>query len=114
MYILHLPSSYLPESVGGTEVYVQHLCAGLESRGHTCTVVYHATTPQGAAAGDPQVKRLPARRPRCRADLYLFQSEEPPGFADLLRQRRPDVVHFHALTLGAGPDHARVVRNAGV
>jgi glycosyltransferase involved in cell wall biosynthesis len=115
MRILHLPSSYLPETVGGTEVYVHHLCEGLRGHGHACAVAYHATGPDPGRAFDYEVYRLPERRPRRRADLYLHASETPPpGFADVLKRFRPDVVHFHALTLGAGPDHAGAARRAGI
>ena len=78
MRILHLPSSYLPETVGGTEVYVHHLCEGLRGHGHACAVAYHATGPDPGRAFDYEVYRLPERRPRRRADLYLHASETPP------------------------------------
>ncbi len=112
MHILHLPSNYLPESLGGTEVYVQHLCEGLQHHGHTCTVAYHSTTPN--VLSDTAVQRLSKRLPRRRADLYLYQAGDLPDFVSLLRQLQPDVVHFHALTIGAGPDHARAARDAGL
>jgi glycosyltransferase involved in cell wall biosynthesis len=38
----------------------------------------------------------------------------PPGFAEFLDEWRPDIVHFHALTLGAGLGHARLARERNI
>jgi glycosyltransferase involved in cell wall biosynthesis len=38
----------------------------------------------------------------------------PAGFRELIEREKPDLIHFHAFTLGAGLDHARVARAARV
>jgi glycosyltransferase involved in cell wall biosynthesis len=116
MRIAHLPSSYLPEHVGGTEVYVHHLCQALASLGHESAVVWHAAAPAERADDlAEKVFRLPPHPPRRRADLYTRETgSAPPGFLEFLRDWKPDVVHFHAFTLGAGLDHARAAREAGI
>jgi glycosyltransferase involved in cell wall biosynthesis len=114
--IAHLPSSYLPEHLGGTEVYVHHLCRGLAHLGHESAVVWHTDARQPSGWDGPEAQvRLPPHRPRRRADIYRRAVDAyPPGFRDFLAEWRPDVVHFHAFTLGAGLDHARAARAAGI
>ncbi len=38
--ILHLVHQYLPDYVGGTELYTRWLAAGLSRRGHQATIFY--------------------------------------------------------------------------
>jgi glycosyltransferase involved in cell wall biosynthesis len=114
MRLVFLPSSYFPESLGGTETYVHHLAEALTQRGHEVAVVCHR--PPAADTGVRyRVVDLPPRRVPRRAELYRGAlGEEPIGFAALLADWQPDLVHFHALTLGAGLDHARCARRAGI
>lgn len=106
--VAHLPSSYLPEAVGGTEIYVQSLCRELAGAGHRAAVVLHSGPSDGAGPeGAEEVVRLPEYPPRRRVSLYTHRNgTRPPGFDEFLSAWEPDVVHFHALTLGAGSDHA--------
>ncbi|HLJ95091.1 MAG TPA: glycosyltransferase [Gemmataceae bacterium] len=117
MRIAHLPSSYFPETVGGTEAYVRHLCAALSDQGHETAVVWH--TAAQPASDDPHwpedLVRLPPFPPRRRRDLYRTSTNgEPPGFREFLIDWKPDLVHFHAFTLGAGLGHAQLARTMGV
>ncbi len=116
MRIAFLPSSYIPESLGGTEIYVHQLSQALVALGHQVAVVLHAAGTNSAACEDGyQVFRLPEYLPQRRADLYLHgRGDDPKEFSRLLDEWLPDVVHFHALTLGAGLDHARAVRRRGL
>lgn len=110
MRIAHLPSSYLPESVGGTEVYVHSLCLELATAGHQVMVAIHARSSDGSTEQE-QVTRLPSLSPSHRVNLYSKTNRSrPPGFDGFLTTWQPDIVHFHALTLGAGPDHAAACR----
>lgn len=115
MRIAFLPSSYLPESLGGTEIYVHQLSQTLTERGHQIAVVHHATNPGVRSTDGYEVFRLPEHPPRRRADLYLHgRGDEPERFGEFLDHWRPDVVHFHALTLGAGLDHSRAMKKRGL
>lgn len=112
MRIAHLPSSYLPDSLGGTEVYVQTLCEELERAGHETAVVWHSSTVQGLPEN---AITLSARRLARRSHLYTtFEGNDPPGFGAFLHNWNPDVVHFHAFTLGSGADHADCCRREGI
>src|SRR5262245_54007323 len=96
MRIAFLPSSYLPNSVGGTEIYVHGLAEALTEHGHKVAVVCHGKTPDQAGRGRAyEVHILPLCPPKRRADLYLHtRGLAPPGFEEFLRKWRPDVVHF--------------------
>ncbi len=111
MRILHLPSSYLPDTLGGTEVYVSQLVAGLDAHGHESLVAWQATSPALA----PHARALPRDATPDRVSLYRKSTgRDPAGFLALLEASQPDLVHFHAYTLGAGLDHARAAQRLGV
>jgi glycosyltransferase involved in cell wall biosynthesis len=109
MRIAHFPSSYLPDHVGGTEHYVHRLCEGLGKMGHEIVVAHHK---QGGSGNEVSplyriVDLEPLRQPT-RLELYRSSMEEsPPGFEQFLREFSPHLIHFHAMTLGCGIDHAR-------
>ncbi|MGH7140499.1 MAG: glycosyltransferase [Pirellulales bacterium] len=108
MRIAHLPSSYFPDSLGGTEVYVRSLCDELQQLGHATAVVWHSETTDGLPE---RAFTLQPIEPLRRSHIYTrFTGQEPRGFRELLREWQPDVVHFHAFTLGAGGDHAECCR----
>lgn len=116
MRLAFLPSSYLPDTLGGTEVYVHHLAEELAHLGHAVAVVVHG----GSLNGEPpsplyHVERLPPLPPPRRAELYARTTvEPPPGFSAFLDSWRPNVLHFHAFTRGAGLGHARLARGRGL
>jgi glycosyltransferase involved in cell wall biosynthesis len=115
MRIAHLPSSYLPESLGGTEIYVHHLAEEQVRLGGEVNVVVHGGTEGKSPSPRYQVRRLPPLPACTRTELYTWLPHEPPpGFAEFLDEWRPDVVHFHAFTLGAGLGHARLARQRGI
>lgn len=114
MRIAFLPSSYLPENIGGTEIYVHHLAEALTDSGHEIAVVCHRA-PARQETFNYEVVNLDLYPPTRRADLFLYAGPgDPPGLAEFVLAWRPDVLHFHALTLGAGLAHARVARRLGV
>ena len=113
MRITHLSISSVPDSVGGTETYVHHLCRALFDLGHAVAVVWHTDVARQEQATSfvEELVRLPTHLPRRRGDLYRKGTgAEPPGFRQFLTDWRPDMIHFHAFTLGTGIDHARVAR----
>lgn len=118
MRVLHLPSSHLPDTVGGTETYVDNLCRALVALGHEPAVAIHVSdgsVSQHAAQFPYAVHRLPAHLPKRRRDVYERSADvEPPGFAQLLAAWRPELIHFHASTLGAGHDHAATADRLGI
>ena len=107
MKIVHLLGWFFPDSIGGTEVYVDALCGRLQASGYDVRIA----APIARADGGPSVYRhggvpvfrypIPAspsrdeayqRRPVRGADaLYRWLAEE-----------HPDVLHIHSFTTGVG------------
>ena len=106
MKIVHLLGWYFPDSVGGTEVYVEGLCRRLAAAGHVMRIaapdsggiaaehyehdgvpVYRYTIP-AAVTRDEAYHRVPVRGAE---RLYSW-----------LERERPDVLHIHSITTGVG------------
>ena len=112
--IVHLPSSYLPRSVGGTEVYVHRLCEALSARGHSNTIIVHGAKAESPSSSYDVVSFSPISV-KHRANLYrVSQDQELKEVETFLRTYRPHAIHFHALTLGASSDHFRLAQRLGI
>ena len=117
MRIVEALGWYLPESTGGTEVYVAGLVRRLRDLGHTL----HVVVPEAGRAraslesfeGTP-VLRYPIPRHPLRAEA---RGEVPArgseALGDFLRDAAPDVVHAHTLKVGLGLDELEAARQAG-
>lgn len=103
MYILHLVHQYLPEYVGGTELYTRTLAAELTARGHDNTVFYRVSRPgTGHAARDDDGMRVVAAwhgevTPTSRLRATFGDRAVVAALADEVAARRPDVVHVQHL-----------------
>jgi glycosyltransferase involved in cell wall biosynthesis len=118
MKIVHLLGWYFPDSVGGTEIYVQTLCRHLRAAGHDVLVaapiggdnaragayshdgvtVFRFPVP-AATTRDEALGRVPARGS---ADLHAWLAAE-----------RPDLIHVHSFTTGIGLQEIRRARQQG-
>ncbi|MFL5563196.1 MAG: glycosyltransferase [Gemmatimonadaceae bacterium] len=116
MRVLHLPYTYFPDPVGGTEVYVAQLARELRARSVESVVA----APGNAAAEyeheGTRVLRYAVGEPADRREIY-----DAAGNADAIRALdailasvRPDVAHFHAYTRGVPPEAANAARRRGV
>ena len=108
--VTHGVGFYLPDNLGGTEVYVQDLAVGLARCDVDSEVV--AATDQGYQhylwAGTP-VSRYPVtwtELPAAEAGLTRFQ--------ELVLRTSPDVFHLHSWTTGAGLRHLTQVVALGI
>lgn len=110
MKIVLLCGYYYPDTVGGTEVYVETLGHDLQRRGHEVTVVAPSTNEekQEYTHNGLQVLRYPVAQDPDRAEV---QRRAAPKYlevwGDWLQRARPDVVHMHSLTRGCSVAHAR-------
>jgi glycosyltransferase involved in cell wall biosynthesis len=118
MKIVHLLGWYFPDSVGGTEVYVEGLCRRLQEAGHDVLI----------AAPDPQrsvpdkydyhgvsVFRYPITDRPTRDEAYHRRAM--PGAAHLFRwlaDERPDVLHVHSIKTGVGLPEFREAHRLGI
>jgi glycosyltransferase involved in cell wall biosynthesis len=115
--VVHVPFTYWPDPVGGTEVYVAELARGLRERG----VESFVAAPAGASGpgqydqdGTP-VHRFPLAPVRDVADLYGEGDERAAqAIASILDEVDADVLHLHAFTRGASLNAARAAKRHGV
>lgn len=118
MKIVHLLGWYFPDSVGGTEVYVEGLCRRLQDAGHE--VLIAAPDPQRTAPeqyeyhGVP-VFRYPITDHPTRDEAY--HRVAMPGAAHLFRwlaDQRPDILHVHSIKTGVGLPEFREAHRMGI
>lgn len=118
-HVLHLPSSYLPWTVGGKEVYTAALTEQLQEFGWQSAVGFHQTSTPGQAVGtyehaNTQVHVLPPLADRQqRSAIYSCATVAVPSFTDLLRSFRPQIVHFHDFSVSANLMHMRMAQAHG-
>jgi len=104
--IAHLVGWYFPDSVGGTEVYVEGLCKRLQAAGHEVLVA--APDARGSAPPHYEHEGVPVFRYAIPANPTRDEAHHrvaAPGADALhawLSQERPDIVHVHSLTTGVG------------
>jgi glycosyltransferase involved in cell wall biosynthesis len=118
--ILLVAHSFLPDGVGGTEVYTYRLAKALSERGHRVTIV--------AALDSPTKSRYSVIRTRFEGlnvlrivnsasyaesfEDYFIDSNIDSVFQDILTQQAPDVIHIqHTANLsGRLPEIAHEMR----
>jgi glycosyltransferase involved in cell wall biosynthesis len=108
---LHVTFGFLPDPVGGTEVYVEALARRLRSWGMPAIVAAPGVRSERYLHDGLTVYRFAiGDRPQDLAELY---GEGDAGaaaeFGALLDDERPDLVHLHAFTRGVS---LRLVREA--
>ncbi|HSH02907.1 MAG TPA: glycosyltransferase family 4 protein [Anaerolineae bacterium] len=104
MHTLHILHQYLPEHIGGTELYAQTLTDQLHQRGHQTTIFHrHSALGRGLRTRQPHPQLTihatwdgffsPTRR-----FLATFRSPHiHQTFIKILDQTPPDLVHIHHL-----------------
>lgn len=115
MRVLHVPFTYFPDPVGGTEVYVRQLARALVRHG----IESEVAAPCDGEDAKYEIDGVPVYRYAVGGagtveEIYGDGSAEAAtAFARVLRQSRPDVVHLHAFTRGVSLGVARVALDAG-
>jgi glycosyltransferase involved in cell wall biosynthesis len=92
MRIVHLTGWPIPETVGGTEVYVTSLCRALAAEGVECAVGFPSPDLPGACG---EHEGLPLHRYR-----PVTGAAAADNFTRWLTALRPDVVHAQSVTEG--------------
>ena len=106
MKIVHLLGWYFPDSVGGTEVYVEGLCRRLSAAGHE--VLIAAPDSRGIAVEHYEHDGVPVFRYAIPADVTRDEAYHrvPVRGAERLyawlERERPDLLHIHSITTGVG------------
>src|SRR4051812_49691449 len=111
MRVLHVPFTYYPDASGGTEVYVQALARRTDAYGVTSVVAASAAADACYIYDQVTVERFALGASPTLRDVYgagdLAGAEK---FDAILARQRPDVVHFHAFTMGASLRMAEAAR----
>lgn len=107
---------YFPEGAGGSEQFVRALVRDLENLGIKTVVL---APRDGVTAGSyeidgTRVVRYPVPTPRLRPEVSgVIPHRMFNVFEAAVRAERPEVVHFHSLTLGVSRWHVLAARDAG-
>jgi glycosyltransferase involved in cell wall biosynthesis len=115
--VLHVLGWYLPESSGGTEIYVHALARALRDLGVESAIAAPAAT--AAAARADTIDGLPVYRYHVGAPspAEIAHGTPPAGFDAFrawLDQHRPDVYHQHSWTRGCGLPHLQYAHASGL
>ena len=97
--VLHVPFTYFPEPVGGTEVYVQALAQHLCEIGYDNVVAAPAAKADSAVIDGIPVYRFAVSKQQDIAHAYGSPDlAAAAGFREVIARLRPAVVHLHART----------------
>src|SRR5437868_5028470 len=111
MKVIHIPFSFYPDPVGGTEVYVESLVHHLFRFGTKSIVAAPGAETRRYEHNNLQVRRFAvSKHISDLRELYgdgdIRASQE---FAGILDDEQPDIVHLHAFTRAVS---LRLVREA--
>jgi glycosyltransferase involved in cell wall biosynthesis len=111
MKIIHIPFCFHPDSLGGTEVYVESLAYHLQQRGVLVTIAVPGDKSSFDKHNGLAVRRFAvSNKVADLRDLYgQGDATAAQEFAKILDEEQPDIVHLHAFTRGAS---LRLVREA--
>ena len=97
--VLHVPFTYFPDEVGGTEIHVAALIGALQARGIDGAVAAPGERDQAYAHVGVPVYRLAADpRPDLAQAYGASDRQVARSFGKLLARLRPRIVHLHART----------------
>jgi len=116
MKVLHVPFTYHPGAVGGTEVYVESLARRLQQRQVSAIIAAPGKETASYDHAGLAVRRFALLdEVNDIRDLYgegdVKASQE---FAKILDEERPDILHMHAFTRGVSLLLAREARRRGI
>lgn len=109
MKVIHLPFTYLPDPIGGTEVYVRALVQHL--RPHCENVIAAPHQRNSTYFQDGVLVRRFAETDRLDLEALYGSGDQRAAreFTRILEEEQPDLVHLHAFTSGVS---LRLVRAA--
>jgi glycosyltransferase involved in cell wall biosynthesis len=116
--VVHLLGWYFPDSVGGTEVYVQGLCRRQQAAGHEVLVA--APDSRHVAAERYEHEQVPVFRYAIPAEPNRDETNHrlpvrgAGRFYRWLADQRPDILHVHSFTTGVGLQEIREARRLGI
>lgn len=118
MKIVHLLGWYFPDSVGGTEVYVEGLCRRLRVAGHQVLIAApdsHHAAPEHYEHDQVPIFRyaIPEQPSRDEAN-HRIAVRGAERLYRWLAAERPDILHVHSFTTGVGLPEIREAHRLGI
>ena len=119
MKVLHVLSSYLPNQIAGTEVYVAALVRSLKKIGITSKIVIpNVGKTENQYYSFENTSVIKFAEPSEEKRMYLTGEKAPLGlayFIKVLEIEQPDIVHFHEVAggVGVGIFHVQVAKQIG-
>ena len=118
MKIVHLLGWYFPDSVGGTEVYVEGLCRRLRAAGHEVLVAApdskHVAPEHYEHDGVPVFRYAIPEEPNRHETNHRVAVRGAEQLYRWLAAERPDILHVHSFTTGVGLPEIREARRLGI
>lgn len=118
MKIVHLLGWYFPDSVGGTEVYVDGLCRRLKEAGHEVRIAApdaRRSAPEQYEHHGVPVFRYPITDQPTRDEAYHRVAMRGTGHLfRWLAEERPDILHVHSIKTGVGLPEFREAHRLGI
>jgi len=113
--VVHVPFSYYPDAVGGTEVYVHSLSHHLDALEITSIIAAPAHTSARYEYDGHLVERF-AHAPTHRLEAIYGGGDSiaADNFLAILETHRPDVLHLHAFTAAASVLLVEGARSRGI
>jgi len=114
--VIHIPFSFPPDPVGGTEVYVAQLAKDLNQLGIESIVAAPGKKSAQYSIDGLEVRRFAFSQViKDPAELYGLGDEKAANaFAEILDQEKPHLVHLHALTFAISVELLRVATQRGI
>jgi glycosyltransferase involved in cell wall biosynthesis len=120
MRLLHVSNDFYPLVTGGTEIFVHQLIEAQQQLDISNEILWAAhsgllESPDHDPRADvlPHQRQLPPIIAGSRRQQVGSTAASIPGFADLLSEFKPEVVHLHSLSERCGLNHARAAKAAG-
>jgi len=116
--IVHLLGWYFPDSIGGTEVYVEALCRRLRAAGHHVLVAapdsHQAAPARYEHDGVPVFRYTIADTPTRDEAYHRVVVRGGERLHRWLADERPDILHVHSFTTGVGLPEIREANRLGI
>jgi glycosyltransferase involved in cell wall biosynthesis len=117
--VVHVPFTFAPDPVGGTEIYVETLAHGLRTHGIESLIVAPSSSgnDQAYEHNDLRVRRFrsaPESKYMLRELYGGGDPEAAAAFAKILDEECPDAVHIHAFTRAVSLMLVRAAKQRGL
>lgn len=113
MKVLHLPSTYLPDNIGGKEVFIRELIRHTPQIEHR-VLLHHKTRKDYVHEGTQVYVLPPATTSNYRYSYFSRLYEGLLPFEQVLDDFKPDVVHFHDQSGGASLSHLMICKSKNI